>query len=106
MALIADVFSDLESLLEPIAGGSPAGVDLDGTLELNALEMAYAEPEGAVVPGVERNDQRDWRRIRQQTEALLGKSKDLRVALPLVRALLQLDGLPGFCAGVRFIGVR
>ena len=101
MALIADVFSDLESLLAPIAGGSPAGVDLDGTLELNALELASAEPEEAVVPGVERNDQRNWRKVFSQTRELLGQSKDLRIAIPLVRALLQLEGLPGFCAGVR-----
>ncbi len=104
MALIADVLSELESLLAPMAGDSGAGVDLDGTLELNALELDSAEPEDAVVPGVERNDQRNWRQIRHQTEALLAKSKDLRVAVPLVRALLQLEGLPGFCAGVRFMG--
>jgi type VI secretion system protein ImpA len=103
MALIPDVFSDLELLLAPIAGPAPAGVDLDGTLELNALELAYAEPEDAVVPGVGRSDQRDWRKIRRQAEALLNQSKDLRVAVPLVRALLQLEGLSGFCAGVKFI---
>lgn len=104
MALIADVSSELESLLAPIAGDSPAGVDLDGTLELNALELESAEPEAPVVPGVERQDQRNWRQIRRQAEALLARSKDLRVAVPLVRALLQLEGLPGFCAGVRFMG--
>jgi type VI secretion system protein ImpA len=103
MALIADIFSDLESLLAPIAGDSPTGVDLDGTLELNALELASAEPEDAVVSGVGRNDQRNWREIRSQSEALLARSKDLRIAVPLVRALLQIEGLPGFCAGVRFM---
>jgi type VI secretion system protein ImpA len=103
MAWIADIFPDLESLLEPIANASPAGVDLDGTLELSALERACAEPEGAVIPGVERSDGRNWREIRDQAHALLEKSKDLRVAVPLVRALLQIDGLPGFCAGVRFM---
>ena len=103
MTLSADIYSDLASLLAPIAGDSPAGVDLDGTLELNALELASAEPEGAVVPGVERGDGRNWREIRDQAQGLLEKSKDLRVAVPLVRALLQIDGLPGFCAGVRFM---
>jgi type VI secretion system protein ImpA len=102
MALIADIFTDLESLLEPIAGDSPAGVDLEGTLELSALELASAEPEDAVVPGVERSDERNWREIRDKARALLGKSKDLRIAVSLVRALLHIDGLPGFCAGVGF----
>jgi len=103
MALIADILTDLESLLAPIAGDSPAGDNLDGTLELSALELASAEPEDAVVPGVERSDGRNWREIRDQAQALLGKSKDLRIAVPLVRALLQLEGLPGFCAGVVFM---
>lgn len=103
MALITDIFPDLESLLAPIAGDSAAGIDLDGTLELSALELACAEPEGAVVPGVDRSDARDWRAIRDQTRALLAKSKDLRLAVPLARALLQIDGLPGLCAGIRFL---
>jgi type VI secretion system protein ImpA len=103
MALLADTFTDLESLLAPIAGALPAGIDLDGTLELNALELSSAEPEGAVVPGVGRSDARNWRQILSQTQGLLARSKDLRVAVPLVRALLQIEGLPGFCAGVRFM---
>jgi len=103
MVSIADVFEDLKLLLEPVAGGVPAGVSLDGTLELSALELASAEPEGAVVPGVERSDGRNWREIREQTQVLLGRSKDLRVAVRLVRALLHIEGLPGFCAGVRFV---
>lgn len=103
MALSADIFPELESLLAPIAGDCAAGVNLDGTLELSALELAAAEPEGAVVSGVERSDGRNWREIRDQAQALLAKSKDLRVVVPLVRALLQLEGIPGFCAGVGFM---
>ena len=104
MALIEDVFSDLERLLMPVAGESRSGMDLDGTLELNALEMAALEPEQPVVEGVERTDERNWRQIYMQACGLLEKSKDLRVAATLTRALLQLDGLPGFCAGVCFMG--
>jgi|GEM_PF-651100 len=103
MALIADIFTDLESLLAPVAGDSPAGIALDGTLELSALELGCSEPEDAVVPGVERSDGRNWREIRDQAHALLEKSKDLRIVVPLVRALLQIEGLPGFCAGVGFM---
>ncbi|HTV24577.1 MAG TPA: type VI secretion system ImpA family N-terminal domain-containing protein [Polyangiaceae bacterium] len=103
MPLIPDLFSDLEPLLAPLAGDSPAGIDLDGTLELNALELKSAEPEDAVVAGVERNDERNWLEIRRQTEALLATSKDLRVAGLLARSLLHCEGLPGFCAGVRFM---
>jgi len=103
MALIEDVASDLERLLAPVAGAAPCGVDLDGTLELNALEMAALEPEQPVVEGVERADVRNWRQIYNQARALLETSKDLRVAATLTRALLQLEGLPGFCAGACFM---
>jgi type VI secretion system protein ImpA len=103
MATLTDLCTDFDSLLAPIAGHSGAGVALDGTLELSALELASAEPEDAVVPGVERSDARNWRDIREQTQALLAKSKDLRLVVPLVRALLQIEGVPGFCAGVGFM---
>ena len=103
MPLLADVFTDLKSLLAPIAGDCAAGVPLDGTLELSALELAVAEPEDAVVPGVERSDERNWREIRDQTQALLAQSKDLRVVAALVRALLHTEGVPGFCAGASFL---
>ena len=100
MALIEHVLSGLERLLSERAN---AGVDLDGTLELNALEMAALEPEQPVVDGVEQTDERNWRQIHDQAEALLVKSKDLRVAAVLTRALLQLEGLPGYCAGLCFV---
>jgi type VI secretion system protein ImpA len=103
MTLIDDVVADLEALLEPVAGEAPAGVDLDGTLELNALELASAEPETAVVKGVELEDDRNWREIRGKAGKLLQSSKDLRVAVTLTRSLLQQEGFTGYCAGVCFV---
>jgi type VI secretion system protein ImpA len=103
MALIEDVRSELEALLEPVAGASPTGVELDGTLDLNALELASAEPETAVVKGVEIEDERNWREIRVKASGLLERSKDLRVAVTLTRALMQQEGLAGYCAGLCFV---
>jgi len=103
MALLEEVLSDLEQLIEPASGEQPAGRDLDGTLELNALEMACLEPDEAIVEGIERVDARNWREIREQASGLLRQSKDLRVAVQLARSLLELEGLPGFCIGVSFL---
>jgi type VI secretion system protein ImpA len=103
MTLLEKVFPELDSLMEPIAGASPTGRDLDGSLELNALESACAEPEEAILAGVDRTDTRDWRAIRVQACQLLTQSKDLRVVTQLSRALLQIEGLPGFCAGLGFL---
>lgn len=102
-ALAQALFPEQDSLLAPLPGPSLAGRDLDGSLELNALEVTCAEPEEAVVQGVERADTRNWREIRQQACRLLGESKDLRVAVQLSRALMQLEGVPGFCAGICFM---
>lgn len=103
MAVIDEIRSDLEALLRPAAGPSSAGTDLDGTLELNALELACAEPETTIVQGVEQEDERNWRQVRTQASELLARSKDLRVAVMLTRALLHQEGIAGFCAGVCFV---
>ena len=100
--LANQLLPEQERLLTPLAGPSPAGRDLDGTLELDAFEVMCADPEQAVVKDVERADTRNWREIRRQACRLLEESKDLRVAVQLCRALMQLDGVAGFCAGLHF----
>jgi type VI secretion system protein ImpA len=103
MSLLADVSSDLQRLLAPVNAETPAGRDLDGTLELSALESAAREPDEAAVQGVELEDERNWRAVRDQALALLEQSKDLRVAVLLARALLQVEGASGFCLAVSFV---
>lgn len=96
--------AELTELLEPTSEGADCGIELDGTLELSAFEMAVREPEVAPIAGVERQDERDWRAIDGSARELLRTSKDLRVAVQLARARCHTQGLPAFCQALCFIG--
>jgi type VI secretion system protein ImpA len=45
----------------------------------------------------------DWREVRSQAIELFGRTKDLRVVLALVRALLYQDGMVGLAAGLELL---
>jgi len=97
---------DVERLLAPIPDGPPAGPDLDRIhdAEFMALEAAASgRPEQqygkTIVPAVEP----DWLSVRNKSEALLLRTKDLRVALLLARALTRLENVEGIAAGLHLI---
>jgi type VI secretion system protein ImpA len=91
----------VESLLQPVAPATPCGADLEydpAFLELERLVQGKPEQQmgSAVVPAQEP----DWDAIAKRAAALLGKTKDLRVALHLTRALLNRDGFAGLRDGL------
>ncbi len=95
---------DVDRLLEPVAAEQPCGVDIEYDAEFLAMvQAATAKPErqmGAeVVPAEEPN----WREVKQLAVGLLGRSKDLRVLMPLCRALVHTDGMAGFAAGLQIV---
>jgi type VI secretion system protein ImpA len=51
---------------------------------------------GVVLAG----EEPEWREVRERCVALLGRTKDLRVAVYLARALARTNGLPGFADGL------
>src|SRR6266436_5314316 len=86
-----------EELLRPISEEAPCGVDLSYDVRLQELEtLARGKPEtqfSAAEPP-------DWKQIRASCLELFEQSKDLRVALVLTVALLELEGIAGFREGV------
>jgi len=99
MALI-----DTELLLQPVSAAQPAGENLEYLPEFAALERAAeGRPErqmgSAVVPGEPPNHAR----VIELASELLRRSKDLRIAVKLVRSLLETSGLAGMAAGVALI---
>lgn len=99
MALI-----DTETLLAGITEAAPCGEDLEYDaafmqLERSARGASQDRLVGPEAPG----DEPDWRAIRDQSLALLARTKDLRVSTVLVKALLRTDGLLGFAAGVQLM---
>lgn len=95
---------DLQALLRETAEHPPCGPDLEydpAFLDLAAAAQGKPEQDlaGTVIPAVEP----DWPQVRERALALLSRSKDLRVAMQLVRALTRTEGLRGFVAGVELI---
>jgi type VI secretion system protein ImpA len=95
---------DVDVLLQEAEPGMPCGPNLEYDplfleLEQNALGKPEVQYGSTVVPAVPP----DWKLLKKQAFELLGRSRDLRVAMLLLRALLALHAIPGFAAGIRLI---
>jgi type VI secretion system protein ImpA len=95
---------DVDALLEDLAADAPCGPNLEYDPAFLELEQAaLGKPEvqygNTIVPAAPP----EWKQVKQQALDLLGRTRDLRVAMPLVRALLALHAMPGFADGVRLL---
>lgn len=94
----------LDALLAPIDGDSPTGPDLEYDAEFMALERAAAaKAEKVMGDEVKAAEEPDWSSVTDMSLALLRRSKDLRVAVPLTVAWLRTRGFPGWSAGMALI---
>ena len=92
---------DVDSLSRPVSEEDPAGPDLEYDAEfLRAFKAAEGTPDrrmgDTLVPG----EEPDWRLVASAASQLLQRTKDLRIATLLARALLRLHGLPGLTEGL------
>jgi type VI secretion system protein ImpA len=92
---------DVESLLAPVSPEAPCGENLEYDADYTAMEQAATgKPEQqfgkTVIPG----EEPDWKEVRAKSLDLLSRSKDLRIALNLVRSATNIDGLPGLADGL------
>jgi type VI secretion system protein ImpA len=91
----------IDGWLEPLGGSDgPCGADFEYDNDFLALTQAAAgkpetQFEAAVPP--------DWRAVRSQAEALLERSRDLRVAILWLRALLNLEGFVALAPGLELL---
>lgn len=91
----------VDRLLAPVSGGEPCGPDLEYDPAFMALAVAAqgkAEQQfgDTIIAAIEP----EWPQIAQQAEELLGRSKDLRCAVLLLRAATRMQGLQGACLGL------
>jgi len=94
----------VDALQAPVSEASPCGDDLEYDPAFTALEAAaQGKPEqqfgDTVIPAVEP----EWRAVAQQAQALLGRTKDARAALLLLRACTRTQGVTGFAMGLRLL---
>jgi type VI secretion system protein ImpA len=95
---------DVDALLVELAADAPCGPNLEYDPAFLELEQgALGKPEvqygSTIVPAAPP----EWKLVKKQALDLLGRTRDLRVAMPLVRALLALHAMPGFADGVRLL---
>lgn len=86
----------IATLLEPLSTDEPSGPDLEydpAFMQLAIAAEGKAEQQfgDTIIPAVEP----DWGQVQQQAIELLGRSKDLRSAIFLLRAVTHTQGLAG-----------
>ncbi|MGB8298022.1 MAG: type VI secretion system protein TssA [Polyangia bacterium] len=92
---------DIESLLQPLAGQNPCGLDLEYDPAFLDLErQVRGKPEQQMGSAVVPAEEPDWGAVARSATGLLGRTKDLRIAFHLTRALLHTDGFSGLRAGL------
>src|SRR5690348_4564244 len=74
--------ADIETLLNPVPGTDPCGADLEYDPAFTTLDKAAQG---------------------KQATGRFGRTKDLRVAVHLAKALLRTDGLRGFAEGLTVV---
>ncbi|MGN6525696.1 MAG: type VI secretion system protein TssA [Burkholderiaceae bacterium] len=96
---------DLDALLRPIDDAEPAGPDLEYS-DVAELDRFAAGTPGTIDPKTQElvgAEEPNWRKVAEMSKDLLGKTKDLRVAVWLARAELANRGLPGLADGLNLI---
>lgn len=95
---------DIEELLGEIAATAPCGEDLEYDPAFAEMEkLAQETPERQYGDTVIPAEPSDWRGVRKMALALFERTRDLRVAVSLTRALLHVDGLAGFAEGLALV---
>lgn len=95
---------DVESLLQETAEQPPCGPDLEYDAAFRDLEQAaQGKPEQQFGDTVVAAEEPAWAQVRESALTLLQRSKDLRIAALLVRALVQTEGFAGLLPGLRLI---
>ena len=93
--------SVVEQLLQPLADeAEPAGPDLEYDNDFLALQQAATgRPETQFDAG----SPPDWRDVREQAQALLERTRDLRIGVYWLRAMVHLEGFAALSQGLRLV---
>lgn len=96
--------SRYDDLLQPVSDTHPCGHDLEYDPAFIMLQAAAA-PAAAVQYGdfVETPPSANWAEAERECKALLARTKDIRIALILLRAAVRQRGAPGLRDGLGFL---
>nr|WP_321930418.1 type VI secretion system protein TssA [Paraburkholderia guartelaensis] len=92
----------IDTLLAPISADAPCGPDLEYDAEFLELQRcATAKPEEQYGEVVIAAQSPVWREVERLALALLARTKDLRIVVPLSWAWIDSRGLQGYADGLR-----
>jgi type VI secretion system protein ImpA len=95
---------DVATLLQESSPDVPCGEDLEYDPAFQEMERAsQGKPEQQVGDSIIPAEDPDWRDLKALSLEVLGRSKDLRAAVHLTRALAHTDGFPGLAEGLQLI---
>ena len=95
---------DVEKLLQEVSADSPCGSDMEYEPEFQELERSTQyRGEQMIGEAVVEATEPNWRDVQRAATGLFSKTKDLRIAVYLTRAVLHTEGFAGFNAGLSLI---
>lgn len=95
---------NIDSLLKEISPDAPTGENLEYDPAFVELERAAeSRPEQTLGDASVAGEPADWNAVRKGATELFSRTKDLRVAVLLTRALLNRVGISGFANGLTLI---
>jgi len=95
---------DIENYLTAIDSEKVCGDNLEYDAEFIALERAIeGKPEQQIGDIIQEAEPPDWHEIKKTAEQLLSRTRDLRVLISYLRALIATGGFTGFKDGMNLI---
>ena len=95
---------DVEKLLAPVNGESPAGADLSYDPSFMEIEqIAAGKPEQQVGDTIIPAEDPDWKELKSRCTEALARSKDLRLAMHLLVTAVKMEGMTGLRDGLGLI---
>jgi type VI secretion system protein ImpA len=95
---------NLNQLLEADSESAPSGVDLEYDPLFGEMERAAkGKEERQVGDDLVAAEEPDWPKLKRLATEVLERSKDLRAAVQLTRAMIRTDGFAGLASGLALI---
>ena len=95
---------DIDALLAPLSEAAPCGEDLGYDAAFLALEdAARGKAEQQFGETLIAAEEPDWRAMKEQSLELFARTRDVRVAIHLLRALTRLEGSSGFSSAIKVV---